>query len=64
MWLSGKESACQAGDVGLITGLGQSPGVGNGNHSSILAWEISWTKEPGGLWSVELQRVGHGLATE
>ena len=28
-------------------------------HSSILAWRIPWTEEPGGLWSVELQRVGH-----
>ena len=33
-------------------------------HSSILAWEISWTEEPGGLQSLELQRVGHNLATE
>ena len=29
-------------------------------HSSILAWEIPWTEEPGGLESVGLQRVGHG----
>ena len=28
-------------------------------HSSILAWEIPWTQEPGGLQSVALQRVGH-----
>ena len=28
-------------------------------HSSILAWRIPWTKEPGGLQSMELQRVGH-----
>ena len=28
-------------------------------HSSILAWEIPWTEEPGGLPSLELQRVGH-----
>ena len=27
--------------------------------SSILAWEIPWTEEPGGLQSVRLQRVGH-----
>ena len=27
-------------------------------HSSILAWEIPWTKEPGGLQSRESQRVG------
>ena len=28
-------------------------------HSSILAWKIPWTEEPGGLQSTELQRVGH-----
>ena len=28
-------------------------------HSSILAWEIPWTEEPGGLQSTGLQRVGH-----
>ena len=30
-----------------------------GTHSSILAWEIPWTEEPGGLQSIEPQRVGH-----
>ena len=33
-------------------------------HSSILAWEIPWTEEPGGLQSMGLQRVGHHLATK
>ena len=28
-------------------------------HSSLLAWRIPWTEEPGGLQSVGLQRVGH-----
>ena len=28
-------------------------------HSSILAWIIPWTEEPGGLQSLGLQRVGH-----
>ena len=28
-------------------------------HSSILAWKIPWTEEPGRLQSMELQRVGH-----
>ena len=32
-------------------------------HSSILAWRIPWTVEPGGLQSMESQRVGH-LATK
>ena len=30
-WLSSKESACNAGDLGLIPGLGRFPGEGNGN---------------------------------
>ena len=29
-WLSGKESTCNAGDLGLIPGLGRFPGEGNG----------------------------------
>ena len=29
-------------------------------HSSILAWRIPWTEEPGGLQSTGSQRVGHG----
>ena len=33
-------------------------------HSSILAWEIPWTKEPGGLQSIQCQRVGHDLMTK
>ena len=32
-------------------------------HSSILAWEISWTEEPGGLQSMGSQRVGHHWAS-
>ena len=28
-------------------------------HSSILAWKIPWTEEPGGLGSIGLQRAGH-----
>ena len=28
-------------------------------HSSMLAWEIPWTEEPGGLQSIGSQRVGH-----
>ena len=31
-------------------------------HSSILAWEIPWTEEPGGLQFLESQRVGHDWA--
>ena len=31
-------------------------------HSSILAWEIPWTKEPDGLQPMRLQKVGHDWA--
>ena len=37
---------------------------GMATHSSILAWRISWTEEPGGLQSMGLQAVGQVLATE
>ena len=60
MWLSGKEFSCNAGaarDVDLIPGSGRSPGEDTATHSSILAWRIPWTEEPGGLWSGGLQRV-------
>ena len=44
-------------DVGSFPGLGRSPG--EGTHSSVLAWKIPWTEEPGGLQSMGSQRVGH-----
>ena len=47
----GKASAYNAGDPGSIPGSGRSPGKGNGNPHSILAWRIPWTEEPGGLQS-------------
>ena len=46
-------------DVGLIPGLGRFLEEGMATHSSIFAWEILWTEEPGGLQSIVLQRVGH-----
>ena len=52
----GKESACSAGDPGSIPKSGGSrgdPPVGcMATHSSILAWRILWTEEPGGLHGV------------
>ena len=105
--LSGRESACQAGDTGSIPGSGSFPEERNGNplqysflenpmdggawkaavhgvaegrtqlrdftftfhfhalekematHSSVLAWRIPGTGEPGGLPSMGSQRVGH-----
>ena len=32
---------------------------GIATHSDILAWRIPWTEEPGGLQSMESQKVGH-----
>ena len=58
-WLSGKEFACQAGDTGSIAGLGILLEKEMATHSSILAWEIPWTEEAGGLQSEESQRVRH-----
>ena len=48
-----KESACNAGDLGLIPGWEDPLEKGMTTHSSILAWRIPWTEEPGGLQSME-----------
>ena len=48
-------------DVGSIPGLGRSPG---GGKIRILACEISWTEESGGLQSMGSQIVGHDLQTK
>ena len=37
---------------------------GMATHSSVLAWRVPWTQEPGGLQSVGLHRVGHNCVTE
>ena len=49
-----------------VQSLGQEdlPEEETATHSSILAWRIPWTEEPGGLQSMVSQRVGHDLATE
>ena len=64
----GKESVCNAEDPGLILGSGRfSPSPtrekGMATHSSVLAWRIPWTEEPGGPQSMGSQRVGHDCAT-
>ena len=55
----GEESACNAGDLGSISGWGRSPEKGMATHSTILAWEIPCTEEPDELQSMESQRVGY-----
>ena len=51
-----KNQPVNAGDMSSICGSGKFPGEGNGNHFSILAWEILWTEEPGGLQSTGSQK--------
>ena len=55
----GKASAYNAGD--RVRSLGQEDPLEKetATHSSIHAWKIPWTEEPGGLQSMGSQRVGH-----
>ena len=49
---------------GSIPESGRPLEKGMATHSSIFAWEIPWTEQPGGLQSMRSQRVGHDWATE
>ena len=56
-----KESACNAGHSELcVRPLDWEDALEKGmaTPSSILAWRIPWTEEPGRLWSIGSQRVG------
>ena len=53
----GKGSVCNSGDLGLIPGLGRSPGEGHGNPLQYLAWRFPGTEEPGRLQSMGSPRV-------
>ena len=60
-----KNLPTDAGDIrdsGSIPGLGRPPGGGHATHSSILAWRIPWTEEPGRLQSIGPPGVGHDCA--
>ena len=60
--LVAKNSHANAGDIrdmGLIPGLGRSPGRGHGNPLQYSCLENPETEEPGGLQSMGLQRVRH-----
>ena len=50
-----KNPPANTGDAGLIPGSGRSPEEGRATHSTVLAWEIPWTKESGRLQSIGLQ---------
>ena len=53
-WLSGKESACNAGDPGSVSGLGRSSGEGNGNPVQYSCQKNSMDR---GAWWVTVHRV-------
>ena len=55
----GKESACNAGELGSVLGWEDPLEKGMVTHSSVLARRIPGTGEPGGLPSMVLHRVGH-----
>ena len=57
-----KNLPANAGDIETwVQSLGQKDPLEEGmaTRSSILAWRIPWTEEPGGLWSIAMQRVRH-----
>ena len=56
-WLSGKESTCNAGDLGLISGLGRFPGEGNGYPFQYSCLENPMDR---GAWRATV----HGVAKE
>ena len=57
----GKESTCNAGDPGSVSGSGRSSGEGNGNPLQYSCQENS-IEEPGGLQSIGSERAGHDWA--
>ena len=59
-----KNLSAHAGDTDLILGQEDPLEKEIATHSSILAWEIPWTEEPGRLQSIGSQRVGHDLVTK
>ena len=57
--LDGKESACNAGDLGSIPGSGRSPREGNGNLLPYSCLENPMDREAWWATSMESQRVRH-----
>ena len=55
----GKEPACNAGDASWILGQEDPLEEGMATHSSVLAWKVPRTEEPGWLQFIGLQRVGY-----
>ena len=57
-----QRTQANAGGVGLIPGLGRSPGKGNGNPFQYSCLKNPWTEEPGGLQSMGSQRIRYNQA--
>ena len=64
LWLNGKESACQAEDMGSIPGLGRSPGEENGNSLQYSCLGNPMDKEAWQFTVHRVTKVGHDLVTE
>ena len=63
-WYAGKESTCQCRGCKFDPWVGKIPLEKEmATHSSILAWEIPWTEDPGGLQYMDCKRVGHDWVT-
>ena len=62
----GRGLGCKLSNHPMSVTSSENQGLGKemATHSSILAWGIPWTAEPGGLQSMASWRVGHNLATE
>ena len=50
-------------DTGQMLGQNDNMEEGMATHTSVLAWRIPWTEEPGGLQPMDSQGVGHDYAT-
>ena len=59
-----KKQSANAGDVGLIPGLGRSPGGGNTNPLKYSCLGNPWKEEPSGLQPMRSQSVGHDWVSE
>ena len=67
-WLSGKTTCLPVQEMKEthVQSLGQKDPLEEemATHSHVLAWRIPWTGEPGWLWSLRSQRIGHQGVTK
>ena len=63
-WLSSNKNPPAMQETWVQSLDWEDPQVGMAAHSSILAWRIQWTEEPGGLQFMESKTVGYDLVTK